>query len=186
MLRKYFVYWLNILCQQRCKEEINKCAVITTGFSIRDKHFIEWLWVCLKSVKQSISARCILMEHKYVSGINIFNKIRVKSLICRYSLLCRQCAVDHQQRSVNAATAVIFSNQCFSPPKIHPLSGNTLVEILLHTFHSFCYNHLIKCLSSTVYLIVATTLLLASCLHYCQQRTFNKQTNYFRHTESPF
>ena len=42
---KEFIYWLNFLCQQQCKVTVSVIAVAAMGFTVEDKHFINWLWV---------------------------------------------------------------------------------------------------------------------------------------------
>ena len=45
---KYFVYLLNILCQQQRKDHVRKSVVAAMEFTIENKHFIKWSWMSNK------------------------------------------------------------------------------------------------------------------------------------------
>jgi len=38
-----FVFFLNILCKQRCKLDVSKSVITAMRFTIADKHIIKWI-----------------------------------------------------------------------------------------------------------------------------------------------
>ena len=92
---------------------------------------------------------------------------------------CDRPHIAHITAKINKAKnrTHIPNDQCLQPIK-------TSSSIKKHLKQAFCFitlftdSHLVKYLSSMVTPIAVMALLLMSTLHCCQQRMFNRQTNY--------
>ena len=83
---------------------------------------------------------------------------------------CPQLRMSTSQRSCNNILLKIsFQTSLFVRKHLEEVFCSVL----------FTRNRLTKCLSLIVTPVVSTALLLTSTLHYCQQRKFYKQTDYF-------
>ena len=131
---------------------ICKSTEAEVGFTIEDKHFSLNRCELVKGMEWCF---CFCLRFRHTKSLKIFDLSTFTAVqaVCGYMTWCCCCACH-------------FSHQCFSPPKLHSLSLNTLGKHFT-PYISPVYNNFMQFLSLMVHLIAAMAVLLASTLHCC-------------------
>jgi len=143
-------------------------------FIIDDKHLIKWMWV--KKIRRKTLAQDDFDRSWSFDGSSISSSVEQsqwsKNISARSLTLlifavgwalCGRPQPEHESVMPLLHT---FSDKCFNPWKLYPVSGNSFRKWFASYF-LFIHKYLIIMWSPTINLIAVTTLLMISGLHRC-------------------
>jgi len=131
------VFFVNILCLQRCKPDVNKSVVTAMWFAIDDKHLIKWMWE-KNYTEKNACLRCLFDRRWSLDW--------VKTLINILVDFCSGVGIVWStvtRTGVSDANAVTFSVKCFNSLKLYFLSGN-IFRKWFASYFLFVHEHLIN------------------------------------------
>ena len=161
-----FVFFLNILCKQRCKLDVSKSVITAIRFTVGGRIIIKYSWVNKKYDEANHFLKMFPDRGKSFNGL----KHLTEKVTAVASLTCVRVMVDHPmpiplQRSIKLKISQWYFDQCLYYIKTSSSVKNILRKCFSTSF--FTHIHLMRCLSSMVNLIAVTTLLLTCDLHRC-------------------